>query len=190
MPFMVASADIDERPEAGERPPAMAARLARLKAEEVAEHRPNALVLGADTVVVVDGTALGKPADAAEAGAMLRRLRGRDHRVITAVWLHDSRTGEGEAALVETGVVMRTYADEEVAASIAAGTPFDKAGAYAIQDEVFAPVVRIEGCYCNVVGLPLWSVYRMLARRPPACPLPPSRARAICVSCPDRSDER
>ncbi|HET8648204.1 MAG TPA: Maf family protein, partial [Vicinamibacteria bacterium] len=114
-----------------------------------------------------------------------RALRGREHAVITGVAVCDSRSGEVRTAAPVTVVRMRNYAHEEIAASIAAGTPFDKAGAYAIQDETFASVAQIVGCYCNVVGLPLWTVYELLRELAPGLPLrPPSETRQVCAECP------
>ena len=178
LPFEVVEPEIDEGTMAG-RAERIARRLAAAKARAVAEERRDATVLAADTVVAHRGVLLGKPRDAAEAEAMLKRLRGRVHRVVTAVAvLPPARTGARRGGrrrpLVEhavTRVTMRRYSDAEIAASIARGDPFDKAGAYAIQDERLAPVARYDslpadrrGCYCNVVGLPLWTVVRLLGR--------------------------
>lgn len=120
------------------------------------------LVLAADTTVVLDGAILNKPADEAEAVAMLRVLRGRAHRVLTGLAL-----ARGAAIVwrtrTETAVHMRAYTDQEIAAYVASGRPMDKAGAYGIQDREFRPVRRIGGCYTNVVGLPLCEVSRALA---------------------------
>jgi len=185
LPFDVTSSDVDEAIAPGEAPAEAAVRLARAKAEAVAWGEWDAIVLGADTVVVLDGRILSKPAHPDDAWAMLRALRGRGHTVITGVAVCASRSGETRTAAPLTAVRMRAYSDTEVAASIAVGTPFDKAGAYAIQDEAFAPVESIEGCYCNVVGFPLWTVYGMLRDLDPGLPLrPPSASRAVCASCP------
>jgi septum formation protein len=185
LPFDVVAADVDESVAPGEDAAAAAVRLARSKAEAVAWREWDALVLGADTVVVLDGRILGKPADGDEAADMLRDLRGREHTVITGVAVIDSHSGDTRTAAPATTVRMRAYADAEVAASIAAGTPFDKAGAYAIQDDVFSPVAGIDGCYCNVVGLPLWTVYRLLGGLAGGAAVrPPSASRTVCASCP------
>uniref|UniRef100_A0A831WZR0 dTTP/UTP pyrophosphatase n=1 Tax=Thermorudis peleae TaxID=1382356 RepID=A0A831WZR0_9BACT len=160
----------------------VARRLARAKALAVAARYPALPVLAADTVVVRSGRLLSKPADEAEAWSMLRELRGRRHRVITAVAVaRGRRIWVGHAV---TWVQMREYSDHEIAASIARGDPFDKAGAYAIQDERFHPVAEYRGCYCNVVGLPLGTVIDLLRRAGIAvCPspelLPPE-----CAYCP------
>jgi septum formation protein len=158
----------------------MAQALASAKALSVAQHEGSSLVLAADTLVVDGDTVLGKPRDAAEAEAMLRRLRNREHRVITGLALVDAgRPGFGSTSPppeggdmnstppilvdhVATAVRMRSYGDDEIEAYIARGEPFDKAGAYAIQDETFRPVAWYDGCYCNVVGLPLRAVFRLL----------------------------
>jgi septum formation protein len=185
MPFYVTASHVDEATAPGEDAAEAAVRLARAKAEAVAWREWDAIVLGADTIVVLDGRILGKPADADDAAAMLRALRGREHAVITGVALVHSRSDATSAAAPATTVSMRGYTDAEIAASIAAGTPFDKAGAYAIQDETLSPVARIEGCYCNVVGLPLWTVYRMLHDLDGSLPLrPPAAGRSVCASCP------
>jgi MAF protein len=119
------------------------------------------VVLGADTVVVQRGALLAKPADADEARSMLARLRGRPHRVITGVCVI-APGGRMRVAHEVTRVVMREYAPDEVEASIESGEPFDKAGGYALQDSVLRPVASHQGCYCNVVGLPLWTTLRLL----------------------------
>jgi MAF protein len=196
LPFSVVPADVDEALREGETPVEAAVRLARAKAWEGARGlgtttaRPRSLsplVLGADTVVALAGRIYGKPADAAEATAMLADLRGRAHTVITGVALVDPAGMDARVAAPATTVLMRPYTDAEISASITAGTPFDKAGAYAIQDEVFAPVARIDGCYCNVMGLPLWTVRRLvLDLRPALKPAPPAEHRTVCAACPLR----
>ena len=115
------------------------------------------LALAADTLVVADGRVLGKPGDAAEATTMLRSLRGRAHMVLTGVALLG---GDGSAwgGVVASQVSVRAYAEAEVAAYVARGEPFDKAGGYAVQDVAFRPVERVAGCYLNVVGLPVCAV--------------------------------
>lgn len=166
---------IPEIPLNGELPRTCAERLAREKAWAVFKEKPNEFVLGADTIVVVDGQILGKPADAADAARMLHLLAGRTHEVTTGVCLMGPRTGvtaEGastkqEAALGDTRsettwVTMSAFSDEEIQAYIATGEPMDKAGAYAIQGMASRWIPRIEGDYSNVVGLPVALVYRML----------------------------
>jgi septum formation protein len=156
---VIAPADIDESWRNGEAPPAHAERLAREKA--VAVHRPESVVIAADTIVVVDGDILGKPGDADEAGAMLRRLRGRDHVVHTAIavaWL-----GRLASAVESTRVWFRALTDEEIAAYVATGEPMDKAGAYGIQGVGAVNIERIEGDYFTVMGLGLHRLVRVLA---------------------------
>lgn len=160
--FYVHTADIDESQRTGETPEALVQRLARQKAQAVAARWPERVVLGADTVVVLDGTVLGKPADAAEATAMLHSLRGRAHRVLSAVYACHADIGLEAGALNETLVTMRDYSDAEIAAYVASGDPMDKAGAYAIQNREFAPVARIDGCYSGVMGFPLADVAEVL----------------------------
>ena len=161
--FEVRPAHIPEEPLAGENPIAYVTRLAREKAEAVfrevtADARLNAeseilAVLGADTTVTLDDTILGKPEDAADAARMLKMLSGRTHRVMTGVAL---ATADGvEVAAEVTAVRFLTLSEEEIAGYVATGEPMDKAGAYAIQGYAARWIPRIEGCYFNVVGLPL-----------------------------------
>jgi septum formation protein len=160
--FEVRPAHINEdyRPE--EDPIAYVVRLAREKALAIYEQLedPEAIVLGADTTVTLDGHILAKPDDSSDAGRMLRMLSGRTHRVITGV-AFATYFGTEVAAEV-TGVQFRTLTDEEIAAYIATGEPMDKAGAYGIQGYAAKWIPRIEGCYFNVVGLPLALVSTML----------------------------
>lgn len=153
--FEVRPAQIDERPLSGEDPETTAKRVALAKAEAAASIGAKGIVLGADTVVVLDGTVLGKPRDKDEALGMLRALRGRGHEVITGVALLNTENGRAYVAAVTTKVWMRDYSEKEMAAYVASGDPYDKAGGYAIQNTLLRPVRRIEGCYFNVVGLPL-----------------------------------
>ncbi|PKN83092.1 MAG: septum formation protein Maf, partial [Chloroflexi bacterium HGW-Chloroflexi-9] len=155
VPFEVDVSDVDESTEEPD-PVRVATLLAERKVRAVAARRPGDLVIGSDTVVAVDGRMLGKPADAAEARAMLTTLRGRTHQVVTGVAL--ARDGNASVAHAATDVTMRPYIDAEIEAFIATGSPFDKAGGYAIQDPAFAPVARFEGCECAVIGLPLWTL--------------------------------
>jgi len=116
------------------------------------------MVVAADTLVVVDDEILGKPDDAATARGMLRRLRSRPHHVLSGVVLRGADEGQQWGAVISTRVLMRHYADREIDDYVGRGEPFDKAGGYAIQDAVFRPVENLEGCYLNVVGLPLCAV--------------------------------
>jgi septum formation protein len=159
--FEVRAPDIDETPGAQEVPEAYVARLARDKARVVARAAPAAWVLAADTTVVLDGALLGKPADAAEARAMLGRLSGRTHEVLTGVALAGRAQGE---ALVRTRVRFRPLSDAEVAWYVATGEPLDKAGAYAVQGKGGFLVAALEGSPTNVIGLPLGETLALLAR--------------------------
>jgi septum formation protein len=158
--FEVQPADVAEVPLPGELAQALAERLAREKAMAIARSRPTDVVLGADTVVVVDGEILGKPADAADAARMLRLLSGREHQVITGVCLVVN--GQCSVASETTSVTMSEISEKEIAEYVATGEPMDKAGAYAIQGIASRWIPRIEGDYSNVVGLPVALVWRML----------------------------
>jgi septum formation protein len=172
--FVVIKSDIDETQGADEPPYEYVRRLSIQKAAAVASRLSDpSLVLAADTVVILaadtigvteDGDVLGKPVDADDAGEMLRRLRGRDHVVCTAITLLNVPSGQRLTELTRTTVTMRDYSDAEIDTYIATGDPFDKAGAYAIQHEGFHPVERTEGSYSNVVGLPLETLKGMLER--------------------------
>ena len=185
LPFEMTAADVAEAPLPGEAPVATASRLSQAKAHAICdEHgllpegstaidrllrtgpRPFAyarlLVVACDTVVALDGQTLGKPRDHGEARAMLRRLRGRSHEVYTAVTVLESATGRTVTEVAQTQLIMRPYTDDEIATYVASGDPLDKAGAYAIQNADFDPVAQYEGCYVNVVGLPLCHLMRCL----------------------------
>lgn len=164
LPFKVRPVEVDERAPSHGSPEIIARRLARTKAETSRLVDRDALIIAADTVVAVDESILGKPVDAKDAHWMLKLLRAREHEVVSAVAV--MRAG-GRSALMRqpvTRVVMRNYAGTEIEASIARGDPFDKAGAYAIQDGTFRPVERYDGCYCNVVGLSLWATIELLRK--------------------------
>lgn len=137
-------------------------RVARGKAEEVADQFPNEPVLGADTVVLIDSDVLGKPRDTEEAKAMLRRLSGRTHRVITGVWLCDGQRSEGFADVAQ--VHFATLTEEEIDAYVATKEPMDKAGAYAIQGFGMRYVKGITGDFYTVMGLPSARLYELLKR--------------------------
>ena len=139
-------------------------RLALRKARAVAGGRRAGLVLGADTIVVVDGEPLGKPTGPADAAAMLRRLRGRAHEVMTGVAVVDAATAREATETVSSRVRMRPYSEAEIDAYVATGEPLDKAGAYAVQGAGAALVEALEGSWSNVVGLPLAATARLLRR--------------------------
>ncbi len=159
----VRPADIDERALAGETPDAHCERLAREKARALSDDAGDgALVIGSDTIVVVDDTILGKPRDDADAASMLRRLSGRTHAVLTAVAV--MRQGRLESGVERVLVTFRALDDAEIAAYIATREPMDKAGAYGIQGYGATIVERIEGDYFAVMGLALGRLIRLMAR--------------------------
>ncbi|MGA2250659.1 Maf family protein [Terracidiphilus sp.] len=160
--FIVHPADVDESVLPGEEPTAYVTRLAREKAQVVfdAVGDSEAVVLGADTTVVLDKEILGKPIDKADAVRMLRGLSGRTHRVITGVAVVSARGVEASAEVTE--VRFREISEAEIAAYVETSEPLDKAGAYGIQGRAGKWIPRIEGCYFNVVGLPLARVSAML----------------------------
>lgn len=174
--FVVQATDIAEIPKPGEPPEDCAQRLAQEKALEVFRQRPDDLVLGADTIVIVDGEILGKPRDAEDAARMLRLLSGRDHLVTTGVCLVGRQLpaagGQSPVANSEfidtrsetTRVSMSVLSEQDVLSYVATGEPIDKAGAYAIQGIASRWIHEIEGDYFNVVGLPVALVWRMLNR--------------------------
>jgi MAF protein len=169
----------------GETPAAFVTRLSAKKAEAVARQAVDAIVLGADTAVVLDGAVLGKPVDSRDAARMLRLLRGRMHAVITGLTTIDARSGQRLSAVMSTEVRMRRYSDEEIAAYVESGAPMDKAGAYAIQDTGFSPAAETAGCYLNVVGLPLCEVVNVLEKLGVSVRLSDdSGATADCQQCP------
>jgi MAF protein len=174
LPFQAVDPQVDESPFELEKPKSTALRLASAKAQEAARSHPDAIIVAADTLVILGENILGKPRDRAEAVAILEALRGEKHRVTSGVIVLAGATGEKREEVAETQVWMRAYSEEEIARYIGRGEPFDKAGGYAIQDKEFRPVARVKGCYANVMGLPLCHLYRALKRvgvNPPATPL-------------------
>jgi len=157
----VIPSDIDEVLESGPLAEAVAG-LALRKASAVAGRVRSGVVLGADTVVVIDGVVLGKPVGPEEAVGMLVRLRGRVHEVVTGVAVVEAETGRSEATAVVSRVLMAAYSDQTIAEYVASGSPFDKAGGYAIQDLNGALVDGVIGSYTNVVGLPVEATRRLL----------------------------
>ena len=163
--FEVLAPDIDESPLRGESSEALVLRLAQTKATAIAHVRPDALVVGSDTTVVVDGDVLGKPADPDDAVRMLMRLQGRDHRVDTGIAVVAPPADSGRAARVASSVVgvgvrFRAFDESFARAYVQTREPLDKAGAYGIQGYGSALVERIEGDFFAVMGL---SVVRLLA---------------------------
>lgn len=160
MPFEVTPPDVDESRYSFEADPAgTAERLALAKARSAAD-RPdvrgrNCVVLGADTVVLFEGQILGKPEDAEDAYAMLRKLTGRSHRVLTGFALLDAGTNRSVTGHEWTTVCMRDCTDEEIRAYVDTGEPLDKAGSYGAHALGAGLITRVEGCFYNVIGLPL-----------------------------------
>lgn len=163
LPFVIKTANVDETQLEGEAPSELVLRVSQAKVSAVRQVRPDELAIAADTIVVLDGQVLGKPDGPDDATRMLRRLRGRPHLVYSgvSVWHPASRRMRRE--LGESTVWMRDYSDAEIEAYVESGDPLDKAGAYAIQHPVFAPASRVDGCWLNVMGLPLCHLGRALA---------------------------
>jgi len=169
--FDVIVSNIDEDPQPGEYPRQMALRLSMAKAQAVAMDMAKAatrcqeqdtLIVAADTLVALGQEVLGKPANEEEAFCMLARLRNRRHVVYSGLALIDMASGQEHQQVAATPVLMRDYSDAEIRDYIASGDPMDKAGAYAIQHPSFESVARIDGCYTNVMGLPMCHLYRAL----------------------------
>ena len=158
--FFVVNSEVEEQEIPGENPPELVKRLAKEKALQGAaslssNSLPNALVIGADTIVVDGEDVLGKPLDQADAARILEQLKGKTHQVLSGIALYDLSSGEIQTRLVCTEVKMREYTEEEIQEYIASGDPLDKAGAYGIQDRDFNPAPQFYGCFANVMGLPL-----------------------------------
>ena len=162
IPHTVRPADVNEMYGPGEEPGEHAERLAREKAAVVARAAPDALVIGSDTIVVVDGDVLGKPRDEAHAAEMLSRLSGRSHVVMTAVAVR--WRGAERSAVVEVAVTFHPLNADDIRAYIATREPMDKAGAYGIQGFGAALVERIDGDFFGVMGLPIRLVLDLLER--------------------------
>ncbi len=163
--FQILPVEIDETPRHNEEPAGYAMRMATEKALSAAGRMPaGSVVIAADTTVADQMDILGKPEDDAQALTMLRRLRGRTHQVHTAIAV---LTGAAEKLITDlctTEVPMRLYTDAEMRSYVASGDPFDKAGGYAIQHPGFRPVVNLDGCYANVMGLPICHLVRTLRK--------------------------
>jgi septum formation protein len=170
MRFEIARADDSERAKRGERASILTRRLAQAKAQAIVENMVKkhenepleAIVIGADTIVEVNGELLGKPSSPRAAREMLTKLGGRTHRVVTSVAAIRLPDRAEEVATESTRVRFAPLSADEIAAYVATGEPFDKAGAYAVQGIGGRFIERIDGCYFNVVGLPLARLYRML----------------------------
>ncbi|MGA8832358.1 MAG: Maf family protein [Desulfomonilaceae bacterium] len=165
VPFIVAPSDVDELPRDGETPEIQVQRLAEEKATDVSKRYPASWILGADTIVVIDGLVLGKPDSEAEALRMLSTLAGRTHVVFTGYAILNSRFPEMKlVSSARSEVFIRGLSQEEIAAYVQTREPMDKAGAYAIQGVGAAIVEKVWGSYTNVVGLPLCEVTRDLKK--------------------------
>ena len=177
LPFEAIVSGADEEEFSEPSPEGMVRELAIRKAQSVADATDAGLVIGADTTVVLDGEWLGKPACDFEAFAMLGRLRGRVHLVFTGVAVVDAASGSLVSSVVQSGVTMRKYTDDEIRTYIATDEPMDKAGAYGIQGFGRALVESVTGCFNNVVGLPLCELARLLDRACPEWALDPAVCR-------------
>jgi septum formation protein len=162
--FRVSAAEVDESPQEGETPERYVARLAEAKARAAVHTQGDEVIVAADTTVVADGMILGKPTDADQAVKMLQRLRGRAHQVFTGLAVLRGLDSPVLRDFCSTDVSMRDYSEEEILAYVRSGDPMDKAGAYAIQHRGFNPARPLQGCYANVVGLPLCNLLRTLKK--------------------------
>ena len=160
--FAILHGNVNEAPQAEEAPQDYALRLSEAKARAVAAMRPGHWVLGADTIVTIDGELLGKPATRDEARCMIRKLSGREHTVITAFTLFNSEQVELIRQAVASQVRFKEVPDDEVEWYVATDEPYDKAGGYAVQGKASFLVSEIHGSYTNVVGLPLCEVVEAL----------------------------
>jgi MAF protein len=185
--FKILAADVNEQLKPGELPRTYVLRLAETKAwAVVAEADVDDVVIAADTTVVDGENILGKPMDEEEAESMLRRLRGRTHQVYTAVAALRVADNTLLTDWCNTDVPMRAYSDDELMAYISTGDPLDKAGAYAIQHTGFNPVENLQGCFANVVGLPLCHLTRTLRKLDilPEVDIPQACQSALHYQCP------
>lgn len=162
--FQVIPSHVDEDEIVSHDPLINIQAIAQLKARAVAASVEDGIVIGADTQILMDGETLGKPVDEADAARILSKLSGRSHEVITGVALIDARTGREETWVETTLVTFRELLEEEISEYVATGEPMGKAGAYGIQGKAAAFVERIEGCYFNVVGLPLAKLSQKLRK--------------------------
>ena len=159
--FEICSPDVDEHAEGN--PKDVVVTLAQRKANAASEHYKKGVIIASDTLVSLDGVALGKPVDESDARRMLRELSGREHEVFTGVCLLDAGSGKYEVRSVRTGVAFRDITDQEIEDYIATGEPMDKAGAYAIQGGAGRFVSALDGELENVIGFPVVEVRQMLA---------------------------
>ncbi len=160
--FSILQSDVDENPQTGESPEDYALRLSEMKARAVAGLRPGHWVLGADTIVTIDGELMGKPRTTDEAREMIRKLSGREHTVITAFTLVNSDRPERIRRAVASQVLFKNVPPDELEWYVATNEPYDKAGGYAVQGKASFFISEIRGSYTNVVGLPLCEVVEAL----------------------------
>jgi septum formation protein len=184
LPFTVVVSNEPEPLLEGISPREQTVQLALRKARAVAFTQSVGWILGADTIVVLDGEILGKPADPADAVTMLQRLRGRDHEVYTGLALVNAATGKEHTTSVPALVTMRDYDDAEIAAYVGTGEPLDKAGAYGIQGGGGTLVARYDGCFNTIVGLPLCGVATLLGRAGFSLSPEPACRRPDGTACP------
>lgn len=190
--FDILTAQVDETPLPGEDGVEYVQRLAKSKAYSAAsQSRVDGVIIAADTSVVNGSSGgktkiLGKPRDHDEAVEMLRDLRGHTHQVHTAISIQYNQDGSVLSDLCTTNVPMRNYSDEELEAYVASGDPMDKAGAYAIQHAGFHPVEKLDGCFANVMGLPLCHLTRSLIKLGinPRADVPQACQTALGYNCP------
>jgi len=162
--FEIVTSGVDEDFRGGESPREHVLRLAGAKAGAVSRLHPDAWVLGADTIVVIDGEILGKPGSPAEAVAMMRKLSGREHRVFTGFSVLSAERGAAASEAVESSVIFRKLGEDEAAWYAATEEPYDKAGAYAVQGLGAFFIREIRGSYTNVMGLPLCEVVDVMKK--------------------------
>ena len=181
-----ASRGEEPRPKADETPEKYVIRSAIAKLGERSWSGGDGWLVSADTVVAMDGEIFGKPSSDEEARDMLTRLRDRRHQVVTGIAVADVGSGQLRCEVETSDIYTRNYSDEDIEAYIARREPFDKAGAYAVQDDEFKPVIRVEGCYLNVVGLPmclLVAALDALGARPKLRPLDQIPYYDRCSDC-------
>lgn len=162
--FEVVNSQVDEQSEVYTIPEVHVLELAQKKALKVAEKIDGGLIIGADTVVVLNNQILGKPKDAKQAKEILQQLSGKTHEVYTGFAIVEKPSGEMLSEFVKTLVSFRKLADEEIDRYIQSGSPFDKAGGYGIQDQGALFVQKIDGCFYNVMGLPVTKLYQALEK--------------------------
>lgn len=185
--YNIIVSDVDESQLADEAPKEYVLRLAQAKALAAAEKvRPENIIIGSDTAVILGSSILGKPKDEEDAEWMLKQLRGLTHQVYTGVAFYRVSDGKMLTELCITDVPMRVYSDDEITAYIQTGDPMDKAGAYAIQHPKFQPVESMHGCFAGVMGLPMCHVMRALRTLSihPTADVPTACQNLLNYECP------